>query len=219
MVSISVLTPIVAACAVLAWCLVLKRNLYGYITIGTLLTWWTAHVLVRAANQIAILVPTRDRIGPDAPYEGAARLAYYIELSLRLSWPFAILAACLAMFLRRRPWWVVPLWALFAGAFCFFYPELRRRPQSYVETAVAASCWIASVWCVWKGHRRLRIDLPECYMPTALILGAQLAVILVVQFAGQQQNDWSIARAIQSFAYGGLLLYLAAKLWRPEWMR
>lgn len=214
---ISLLTPLVAACATTAWITVVYRRLPSYAPIAYLLTWWTAYTLARAANRIAILAPARAAIGPDAPYSGATLLGYCVEIALRLSWPFAILATCIVVFLRRGAWWVAVPWLTCATALSLAYPALRRRPQSLIEAGIASACWIASVWCVWKGHRRLRIDPPECYVPTALILGAQLAVILVVQWSGQQETEWSIARAVQGVVYAALLLYQAVKTFRPSW--
>lgn len=214
---LSLLTPFIAACTVVAWFIVKRRSLYGFAPIAVLLTWWTVYTLARAANRWAILAPTRERIG-DAPYEGAALGAYYLEISLRLSWPFAILAACVAIYLGRRVGWIAALWSLAAVAMCWAYPELRRRPQALVEAGVASACWVASVGAYVYGHRRLRVDPPECYVPTAIILGAQLAVIAIVQWGGHQDTEWPIARGIQGVMYSMLLSYQAVMVWKPTWL-
>jgi hypothetical protein len=214
---ISYLTPIVAACAVVAWALAFFRRLPGHLAVGAVLTWWYAYTFLRGAIDVAVLAPERSRIGGLAPFTGTALLWYYAEVALRLTWPFAILAACRRVFQRRSVWWVAPLWALVAACLCWLYPELRRRPQSIVEGLVGFACWSASAWASWHGHRALRVDPPEAYIPFALILGAQLAVIVIVQLAGEQQHDWSIARVIQGVAYSALLCYQAVKLCRPTW--
>lgn len=214
---LSLLFPLVFACAALAWGVVKRRRALGYTPLAALLTWWVAYTLVRAVNRWAILAPTRERIG-DAPYEGAALGSYYIELALRLSWPFAILAACIVIFLARRAWWTAVAWVVAAVGLCWAYPDLRRRPQSLVEACIASACWVAAVGCAVYGHRKLRVDPPECYVPIAIILGAQLAVIAIVQWGGHQDTEWSIARGIQGAMYSILLTYQAVMVWKPTWL-
>lgn len=218
---ISYLTPIVVSCCALAWArrfgVAGVTPLRSYAPVAVLLSWWLLYTAARATLWHLSLGPGRDAIGPDAPYSGDALLVYYAEIALRLSWPFAILATCIVVFLRRRAWWVAAPWIASAVALALAYPALRRRPQSLVEAGIASACWLASVWCIWKGHRKLRIDPPECYVPVALILGAQLGVILVVQWSGRQDTEWSIARAVQGVVYATLLGYQAVRTFRPSW--
>jgi hypothetical protein len=212
---ISILTLIVAANAIAACALVVRRRWTGYAPVAALLVWCTTHALGRSAVQAAFLNPARAALGPDAPYYGAALPAYFAEVALRSTWPFAILAACIVVFLRRRPWWLVAAWSVTSLALCVAYPELRREPQALVEAGIASVCWLASVGVAWYGHRRLRRDPPECYVPMALILSAQLAVILLVQWSGRPEQDWSIARLIQGVVYAALLVYQSVNLWKP----
>lgn len=215
---ISFLTILVAACAVVAWLLILRRGTTSYAPVALLLTWGAAFTIARAWIQISVLAPARAALPHDAPYVGDTLPWYYAEIALRLTWPFAILAVCVWMYLRRSPWWLALLWSACAAALAGAYPELRRRPQGLVEASIASACWIASAATVWWGHRRRRIDPPGCYVPTAMILGAQLAVILIVQWLGRDDEEWSIARAIQGVVYAVLLGYQATKLLRPSWI-
>lgn len=213
MESLSVATPIVALCALLGWLLVASRGLREYSHIAALLTWWTPYNIARAITQAAVLAPAHLLLPDGAPYVGVSLWGFYLETALRLTWPFAILAVCLSIFRRRGPWVPLMLWAVAALLFCAAYPRLRGESQRYVEAAVASACWIASAAVVSVGHRRHGIDPPGCYMSLSLILGTQLAVLVVVQWLGRE--EWPIAQAIQSVGYTGLLCYQAVKLWKP----
>jgi hypothetical protein len=208
---ISLLTLVFAACAVVAWCIVLgwrgRGGDVGYAPIAVLLTWLTASNMLRAAMQLMVLRPARAILGPDLPYDGPSRLIYFAELSIRNAWPFALLGAALLVFLGRTPWIALLGWIAASVALCWLYPELRREPQARVEAWIAAACWAATIAVGWWGHFVKRSDRPPCYIPMALMLAAQASVTLVVRFGSYPQDDWTIARIVQGTVYAGLLAY------------
>ncbi len=212
---LSPLTPLLAACVVAAWAI--TRGWWArvrwpfYRPVALLLTWTLATWLARGALQAWVLSPVREAIGEEAPYEGVARLAYFAEVALRVSWPFAVLAASLAVYMRRRPWWLALAWVAAATALCWAYPELRRRPQALVEAGVTTACWAASAWAMWRSYRVEDIDPVASHGGMTWILGSQLSVALVVQWFGNPYVDWPLARIMQGAGYVGLLCYQAWK--------
>ncbi len=209
---LSPLTPILIACAAVAWAITRgwrrRARWPFYRPVALLLSWACVTALARAALQHWVLNPTREAIGKDQPYEGTARLAYFGELALRHSWPFAILAAAVAVFLRRRAWWALPAWGLSAAGLCAAYPDLGREPQAWVEAGVAAACLIASAWAFRHGKH---VDPVPSHEAMVLIMAAQLAVVVGVQSSGEPHVFWDIARILHGAMYSWLLLYQVRK--------
>ncbi|MGK3995080.1 hypothetical protein [Sorangium sp. So ce1024] len=214
---LSALTPILAACAVSAWAL--ARGWRGrprwpfYRPVALLLSWALATALSRGAIQHWILNPARAAIGEEAPYSGGARAWYLVELAVRLSWPFAILAATLAVFRRRRPWWLVGAWAVTAAALCWSYPEVRRELQWHIEAGVASACWTGSAWAVWRWYAGDESAPVAAHTTMMLVLAAQLSVIAVTLWSGAPAEHWTSARVTHGVMYAAVLAYQARKLW------
>ncbi|WP_437310016.1 hypothetical protein [Sorangium sp. So ce388] len=217
---LSPLTPILAACVALAWAI--TRGWWArvrwpfYRPVALLLSWTLATWLARGALQAWVLQPARRAIGEEAPYTGLVLVAYLAEVALRTSWPFVVLAASMAVFLRRRPWWVLPAWAVFAAVLCAAYPELRRGPQALVEAGATTACWLVSAWAMWRAYRVEDIDPVASHGGVTWVLAAQLSVAVVVQWFGSPYADWTIARIAQGGGYLGLLSYQA---WKYRGMR
>lgn len=217
---LSWLTPIITACAALAWALSLgwggRPRWPFYRPVALLLSWNVVASLARAVLQAGILVPARAALGPEPAYPWPVRAAYVAELALRTLWPFAILAAALAVFLpfelRRRALWALPAGGLAAGALCLAYPDLRRGPQAIVEAALATACWVACAAAVWWSYARARDVWVASHFAMVPVIAAQLAVIVVVQWGGDPHEHWGIARVVQGAGYAGLLGYQAWKL-------
>jgi hypothetical protein len=211
---LSLLTPLMAACAVAAWCVVLGRKGLRprpeYRPVAWLLTWFTVSNLSRAAIQFWILDPGRNAIGADVPFVDTDRFWFFVEVTVRTAWPFAILATGLVVFLRRSPWAAVVPWAIASAALCWLYPEVRRVEQARVEAWISLVCWTCTVLAGWVGHFRQRISIEWCYAPMVFVLAAHAAVISVVKFGSIAELDWLIARVVQGTVYAGLLAY---QLW------
>jgi hypothetical protein len=212
-VRVTPLSPLMAACAVAAWCVVVSRRPL-YATVAALLTWLAAGNLIRLLVQYLMLAPAHASLGEEPPYPWPVRGWYFVELAVRASVPFAILAAALVVFLRRRPWLAALGWAAASVYLCAMYPELRRESQARAEAWIGLGCWTTSVFAGWQGHFRRRVDIRECYVPMALVLSVHVAVLLVVQFGGDPQRDWDPARVVQGTVFAALLLY---QLWILGW--
>lgn len=209
---LSPLTAVLVACAAVAWSITRgwRRRAHWpfYRPVALLLSWACVTALARAALQHWVLNQEREAIGQEAPYEGTARLAYFGELTLRTSWPFAILAAAFAVFLRRRAWWTLPAWLVTAAGLCAAYPELGRKPQAWAEAGIAAVCLAASAWAFRRGKD---IDPVPSHEAMVLIMAAQLAVIAGIQSSGEPHLFWSIARIVHGGIYAWLLWYQVRK--------
>jgi len=217
---LSPLTIILAACVASAWAL--TRGWRGrprwpfYRPVALLLSWALATSLARGALQHWILNPARATIGEEVPYTGMARTAYLAEVAIRLSWPFAILAATLVVFRRRRPWWLVAAWAVAAGGLCWSYPEVRREPQWHIEAAVASVCWLWSartVWCWYSSDDGAPVAAHTAMM---LVLAAQLSVLALVLWSGNPVEHWTGARVTHGVMYAGVLAFQLRKLLGPS---
>ena len=208
---LSLLTPLMAACAVAAWCVVLGRKGLRprpeYQPIAWLLTWFTASNLSRAAIQTWILDPARERIGPDAAFVGADRFWYFVEVAVRTAWPFAIVTAAFVVFLRRAPWAPIAAWFAASALQCCLYPEVRRELQGRIEAWVSLGCLLVTTIAGWLGHFRRRASIECCYGPMVFVFAAHVAVVMVVKFASVAELEWAIARIVQGTVYAGLLAY------------
>ncbi|XXY51000.1 hypothetical protein WME91_07630 [Sorangium sp. So ce269] len=217
MAPLSPLTIILAGCVALAWAL--ARGWRGrprwpfYRPVAALLSWALATSLARGAIQHLVLHPAREAIGPDAPYSGPARAWYLAELAIRLSWPFAILAATLAVFRRHRAWWLVGAWALAAAALCWAYPDIRRGPQWRIEAGIASVCWLGSAWAVWRWYAGDESAPVAAHTAMMLVLAAQSSVLAVTQWSGNPVEHWTGARVTYGVMYAGVLVYQTRKLW------
>jgi hypothetical protein len=214
---LSPLTLILAACVVLAWAL--ARGWRGrpqwpfYRPVALLLSWALATSIARGAIQHWALNPAREAIGPEAPYSGQGHAWYLAEVAIRLSWPFAIFGATLAVYLRRRPWWLVPAWAVAAAALCWSYPEVRRELQWHLEAGVASACWLASAWAVWRWYAGDESAPVASHTAMILVLAAQLSVLAVTQWSGNPVEHWTSARVTHGVMYAAVLVYQARKFW------
>lgn len=214
---LSTVTFILAACAASAWAL--TRGWFGrprwpfYRPVALLLSWALATSCTRGAIQAWVLQPARAAIGPDAPYAGAERVAYLAELAIRLSWPFALLAAALVVFRRRRPWWLVGAWAVAAAGLCWSYPEVRRELQWRLEAGVASLCWTGSAWTIWRWYSGDESAPVAAHTAMMLILAAQLSVLVLILWSGNPVEHWTGARITHGVMYASVLAYQARKLW------
>lgn len=172
--------------------------------------WLTASNLIRIPVQRFVLNPARVALGAEPPYPWPMRGWYFVELATRIAAPFAVTAAALFIFVRRSPWPVALGWVAASAYLCAMYPELRRAPQAWVEAWIGLACWVVSVGAGWLGHFRRRVDIRECYVPMALILAADAAILFVVQFGRYPQRDWGPSRFVQGTIFAALLLY---QLW------
>ncbi|WP_438029038.1 hypothetical protein [Sorangium sp. So ce233] len=212
---LSPLTIILAACVGLAWAL--TRGGRGrprwpfYRPVALLLTWTLATWLARGALQAWILQPTRAALGPELPYDGPARIAYFGELALRISWHFALLAAAVAVFLRRRAWWAAAAWVAVSAVLCWAYPGIRGENQARVEAIIGTIALLGSGWAMWRGYRAAVLPVPS-HGAMGWILATHLAIVVAVEWGQNPRADWSAARLVTGVGFLGLLQYQVRKL-------
>lgn len=208
-VLLSPLTPIIIVCAVLARAI--HRGWWSprwpfYRPISWLLAWWVTFSSGRAALQHFILRPARETLG-GAPYPWPVRAAWLADLALDISWPFAILGACLVVFMRRRTWPAAVAWLACCVALAVAYPALRQRPLLLVEAGISTACLVACAWTVWRNFTsRAEVWLAH-HLSLVPILGAQAGVMVSVAWWDDPVRDWPIARLVQGVAYVLLLAH------------
>lgn len=207
-VPLSPLFAIVAACTVVAWAI--ARGWWSprwpfYRPLAILLSLWCAASIARAAIQHFILHPARLVLG-DAPYPWPVRALWIVDLWLVLAWPFAILAACLAVY-SRRPWWpAAAAWLACWATLAALYPELRGRPLLLTEAAIATACWVACARAAWRSFKAGDVWIAS-HMSMVPVLGAQLAVLLSVGWWPDPTENWWVARLVHGAGYVVLLWY------------
>lgn len=198
----------IATAAALAWAI--ARGTWSprwpfYRSTAALLTWLFAADSARWCLQYYILRPARAALG-DEPYPWPERLAWFADLALQLSWSFAILAACLVVYLRRRPWPALAGWLGAVAILSALYPGLRGLPLLHVEAGIATACWLACAWAGWRSVRAGDVWLAS-HMALVPILGAQAAVLVAVAWGADPVGDHPIARLLQGVGYVLLLAY------------
>ncbi len=68
-------------------------------------------------------------------------------------------------------------------------------------------CWLVCAWSVRRSYYVEDISPVASHGAMTWVLGAQLSVVVVVQWFGAPHEDWTIARIIQGAGYLGLLSY------------
>jgi hypothetical protein len=213
---LSILTPIVAACAVTAWILV-RRRWPAYRPVALALTCVVGADLLRAALQEMVLRPARASLG-DAPYQWPVAGAYHLEQALQLSLPLTLVLAATAVFARRPAWVaVIGAWGALSAGFAVAYPWLRleRRDTAHAMVHTGALLLIAAL-----GARSLREYWHRVehwrawHWAIGYLLAIEVGVAVSVTWWDAPGLHWEIARRIQQVAYAGLLAYQCWRLSR-----
>lgn len=196
-----ILLALLIACAASALAIARGWRLHMqpyYRPVALLLTW----AVIADVARLAIVPALRSPV----PYGWPERAAFFADTALVLAWPFALLAATQAVFVRRSPWAAAVAWAACTAALCAAYPTLRQRPLLLTEAAIASACWLASAWAV-RSAVKARVVWIASHMALVPILGAQLGVIVSVMWSEDQERDWTAARVVYGAGFVLLLAY------------
>lgn len=218
------LTPIsilIAICAILAWALArgwLTRSLWPfYRPVALVLSWGLVADIARACMQAAVLQPARAALGPDLPYPWLARLAFHFEQALMVSWPLALLAGAVVIFLRRSPRPIAGSWGALSVVLALAYPWLRHERLYVAYVILSLGCCVAIARIAMQ-HVRSEAWLQHHVALLVLTLGeagAHGAYLL-----GEPVRDWGIARVSYATALAYVACYQIAQMVRySRWRR
>jgi hypothetical protein len=187
---------------VLAWAIVAQRPKHR--PVALLLSLGLAADLAQRVLVSAVLnVP--------GPYAGGARLAFHVQEAAFIAWPFGIVAAVVAVYSKRRPWPVLPAWALAACVLAAGYPAIRGDVLrgAYLAIQLGALLVALGVFLAWIRHR----------LGMGLTRGAVLAILAVELFLllgpyrGSVFTSWAVAQGAYTTLYAALVLAQGVSLW------
>jgi hypothetical protein len=190
---------------VLAWAIVPKRP--DHRPVALLLSLGLAADLVQRVLVSTVLdVP--------GPYQGGARVAFHLQEAAFVAWPFGVVAAVVAAFPRRRPWPVLPAWALAVLVLAAGYPAIRGDVlrKAYLAIHLGALAVALGVFLAWIRHRQAM----------GLTRGAVLAVLAVELFLlfgpyrGSVFTSWAVAQGAYVTLYAALSMAQGVSLW-DQW--
>jgi hypothetical protein len=179
---------LVGVAIALAWAVARRRPEHRFVP--ALLALGVGSDLLRQALRVLVLLPARASFG-GAPYTGWARVAADVDNALFLAYPAGIAALALWVFLRRRPWAVVLLWAVTVLALAVAYPASRGEVLSRVYLAAELGAVVVTLgsFVMWFWCRQT----PTLTHGVTLLIGsAELATLL--PFHKSIFASWTLAR-------------------------
>ena len=197
--------------ALLGWVLargVLTRSMWPfYVPLAAILTWLPVHDASRLALRQVFLPAI-------VPYSGLARAAFHIDQALLLSWPAALIASAVVIFLRRPAWPVAVGWLATASTLAVLYPTLRDGQLlttyavvSLLSCAVVCGIALARFGEAWIQHQA-----------SLLLITSGEAIANVAYLFGDPVRDWDMAQTAHATSFGLVLCYQAAQIVR-YWRR
>jgi hypothetical protein len=98
-------------------------------------------------------IPPHPPEGP--PLSGLARVAADIDCALFLIWPAALAGTALWVFLQRRAWVVIHVWAAAVAALVLTYPTIRgvELQKWYLAAELAALAVTIGAFIQWAWRR------------------------------------------------------------------
>jgi hypothetical protein len=200
----------------LAWTLVRRRHEHR--PFAVLLTVGLVSDVVRRLLHVYALPPAHV-VAAGSPLSGVVRTAFHVEQAMFLSWLAALTAASLHVFLKRRPWPVVAVWALAVLALAITYPVTRGAALQRVYLWIEAATLAASLGFVVAWIRSPDRESPAFHQVcVALVLGTELTSLFVGPW---KAVDLFAAWPLAQLAYAGLFVFLillqGGVLWTTTW--
>jgi hypothetical protein len=163
------------------------------------------------------LLLARARAGMTQPYEGDELVAYYAGHALDLSYPFAVLTACIVYF-ARGPSWIGPAAYLATFAALVGYKETTGEsliPLHHAVTAIGAAIgWVLLARAVLAPADRL-VAPDGVHAVLTLFLAADLVRSLVA-YAGPIAEAWAESRFVDIVVHCIVLAGYAVALVRAD---
>ena len=148
---------------------------------------------------------------PGIPLTGAAVRAAHADTALFLGWPAGIAGMAVRVYMKRRPWIVLAVWAAASIAIAAAYPLTRGDVlrKCYLAAELAALLVSFGSIGMWARHRE-SVTLPRACV--LLIVLFELATLLG-PWIGDPFRDWYKAQILYCMLDGGLVALQGGSSW------
>lgn len=168
--------------------------------------------LVHEGLRLGVLVPAR-AAGDGAPFTGAVLHVWQAVTAIGLLWPAGIAAVALVVFGRRRPWAVLPVWAIVAAVLAVGYPVTRGDVLARVLFGCELAAFLTAAVSVgaWQLRRVGPAGRIE-HLTTFLLVALEAGMLFV--WRDQVFTGWLRAQSLQAVVYGAIGVIEGGVLWR-----
>jgi hypothetical protein len=159
---------------------------------------------------LAAWVPPPSPDGP--PLMGLARVAADIDVALFLIWPAGLAGTALWVFLRRRAWVVIPVWAATVAALVVTYPTTRGAvlQKWYLAAELAALAVTLGAIIQWAWKR----EVPRFHhVALMLVAGVDVAALIAGPWRGVIYDTWPLSQFMSVVLYTVLITMHGGALW------
>jgi hypothetical protein len=190
-----------------AWAVARRRPEHR--PIASLLSAGLVADLARQGIGVYVLQPTRAAAG-GLPFTGAARFAFHVDQALFLSWPAALAACAVLVYLGRRPWPVALVYGLAVTLFTMAYPALRGAPlgRAYLGAELAALAVCLGTFITWAWRR----EAPDLTRSVMFIISA-VELVTLLPYRKGPFAFWPLAQASYMTLYVVLIILHGGTLW------
>jgi hypothetical protein len=195
---------------VLAWALASRQPAHR--PIALLLSAGLLSDLARRALRVLVLAPARAEGA--VPFTGGARVAAAGEVFLFLSWPAAIAAAALFVYLGRRPWAVGAAWLLVSGVLVAGYPTFRGELLGRCYLGFELAAVACALFCVVRWYPSKGKTSPA--QASLALLVATETVSLVGAWRVGVFDNWQLTQALNTLVFAVLSFLQGGFLWQSR---
>lgn len=197
----------------MAWALASKRREHR--PVAVLFSIGLVGELVLRAYDATILASLREALGIDVPWTGWARAAALLSHAIVLTWPAALVAACLVVFARRRPWLAVIGWAVAVAAFAVAHPIAGDGSLARAFTAAQVlSVSVSAALCLMWLRRRTTPATSAQYALMMVVIAESLSLLGAWRVG--LFEAWPISQMAYLFMFGIVALVQGRFLWTPQ---
>jgi hypothetical protein len=150
---------------------------------------------------------------PEGPLlTGLAHGAFHIDSALFLIWPAGLAGTALWIFLRRRAWVVIPVWAATVAALVVTYPTTRGAvlQKWYLAAELAALAVTLGAIIQWAWKR----EVPRFHhVALMLVAGVDVAALIAGPWRGVIYDTWPLSQFMSVVLYTVLITMHGGALW------
>jgi hypothetical protein len=187
---------------------VLARRQREYRPIAVFLCGTACADLIRWA--LMVWVPSPPPGGP--PLSGFTRVAFDVDCALFLTWPAGLAGTALWVFLQRRAWVVIPVWAATVAALVVTYPTTRGAvlQSCYLAAELAALTVTLGAFIQWVWKR----EMPRLHhIALMLVAGVDAATLIAGPWHSVIYEAWPLSQLMSAVLYVVLIAIHGGMLW------